>query len=79
VTVADPLPTEFVAVTVYEVEERTPLGVPLITQVVGAIESPTERTGDVVQFVIEAPRLLRVVGVTVIKVPTDPLVPVEPV
>jgi hypothetical protein len=68
-----------VAVIVYEVEERTPFGVPLITQLTGSIESPTERRGEVVQFVIGAPRLFRIVGITVIRLPTDPLVPFEPV
>jgi hypothetical protein len=73
-----PLPAEFVAVTVKVCGERTSVGVPWITQVDGFISSPSGRSGEMEQFVMEAPLELRVVGATDMDTPNDPVVPVEP-
>ena len=73
---AVPVPAEFTAETVKFVEVRVTLGVPLITQVVALILSPEGSAGEIVQEVTPAPLLFSVVGVTVIKLPTTPLVPV---
>jgi hypothetical protein len=74
--VAVPVPAEFTAETVKFVEVRLTLGVPLITQVVALILSPEGSAGEMVQEVTPPPLLFSVVGVTVIKLPTTPLVPV---
>ncbi len=71
-------PAELVAVTVKAVEGRFTVGVPLITHVELSIESPAGRTGLVEQSEIAAPRLFKVVGVTDIATPTDPLVTSAP-
>ena len=59
----------------YVVEDRTPVGVPLITQVEVLRFSPTESAGNAVQLVTAAPLLLSVVGLTDIATPTLPEVP----
>ena len=71
-------PAEFVAVTVYEVEVRVAVGVPLITHVELLILRVPGRAGETVQFVIAAPLVARVVGETDIAAPTGPEVPAEP-
>ena len=71
-------PAEFVAVTVNAVEAKVTFGVPLITQVELSIDSPAGKAVVVVQDEIAAPRLFKVVGVTDIATPTDPLVPAAP-
>jgi len=73
-----PLPAEFVAVTVKVCGERISVGVPWITQVNGFMTRPSGRRGEMEQFVMEAPLELRVVGVTDMDTPNDPVVPVEP-
>jgi len=73
------LPAEFVAIKVYCVDELTANGVPEITQVDVFTESPVGKTGVdafIAQFVMAAPRASRVVGLTDIATPKDPLVPV---
>ena len=54
-TVAVVEPTEFVAVTVYEVEVRVAVGVPEITHVVGFIDAHAGSVGDVLHDVITEP------------------------
>ncbi len=71
-------PAELVAVTVKGLETKVPAGVPLITQVELSIERPAGNVEVVVQDEIAAPRLFKVVGVTDIATPTDPLVPAAP-
>lgn len=71
-------PTEFVAVTVNELEAKVIVGVPLITQVELSIESPAGKAVVVVHEEIKAPRLFRVDGETDIGKPTAPIVPVAP-
>jgi hypothetical protein len=61
------------------VESRIPVGVPEITQDVVLILKPTVSAGEMVQFVIAAPLLFKVVGVTDIIAPTVPEVPVAPI
>ena len=55
-----------------------PAGVPLITQLRVLIESPAGSAGATVQFVIAAPLLFSVVGLTLMAIPTVPLVPKAP-
>ncbi len=69
-------PTEFVALTVNELEAKVMVGVPLITQVELSIESPAGNAVVVEQDEIAAPRLFNVDGETDIGKPTAPLVPV---
>jgi hypothetical protein len=76
VTFVEVVPALLVALTVYSVADDVTAGVPEITQVVGLIESPDKSVGDIAQFVIVAPWSLSAVGVTVIAVPTEPVVPV---
>ncbi len=71
-------PAEFVAVTVNALEAKVTVGVPLMTHVELFIESPAGNAVVVEHDEIAAPRLLKVVGVTDIATPTDPLVPVAP-
>ena len=71
-------PAELVAITVNTVEAKVTVGVPLITQVELSIERPAGNAVLVEQDEIAAPRLFKVVGVTDIATPKDPLVPVAP-
>jgi hypothetical protein len=55
VTVAEPVPAEFVAVIVKLVAASVALGVPLITQVVALMLSPDGKLGEALQPVIAEP------------------------
>jgi hypothetical protein len=73
------LPAELVAINVYEVELKMPVGVPEITQVVAftvAHEGSAVVPPFIAQPVILAPLPLTVVGLTDMAVPTIPAVPV---
>jgi hypothetical protein len=76
VTLPAPVPDEFVAMTVKEVSERVSRGVPLITQVVRSILTPSGKAGAVVQFVMLAPLSSKSVGETIISSPNIPCLPV---
>jgi hypothetical protein len=57
---------------------RVALGVPEMIQVVALIFSPEGRAGVVLQANISEPLLFKIVGVTLISKPNEPVVPVEP-
>ena len=69
-------PAEFVAVIVNEVAESVEVGVPEITHEELFIEAQAGRAGEAAQVVTDAPLILKVEGVTLIELPTLPLVPV---
>jgi hypothetical protein len=50
-----------------------------MTQVVALIFNPEGRAGFMVHAIMADPRLLSVVGVTLMTEPTKPVTPVEPV
>lgn len=77
-TLAVVLPALFDEVMVNEVMGSEATGDPLMTQLAESIDSPDGKLGDAVQTVTDAPRSSRVVGATVITLPTTPMVPVEP-
>ena len=64
------------AVIVYEVADSVEVGVPEITQEELFIEAQAGRAGEAAQVVTDAPFVFKVEGVTLIKLPTLPLVPV---
>ncbi len=49
-----------------------------MTQLNVLIERPAGKAGATVQFVIAAPLLLRIIGLTLMAIPTAPLVPRAP-
>ena len=55
VTVAVPLPPALVAVTVYEVDDETTVGVPLIAPVVVLKDNPVGSDGEIDQEVTAPP------------------------
>ena len=63
VTVAVPLPPALVAVTVYDVDDETTVGVPLIAPVVVLKDNPVGSDGEIDQDVAVPPLA---VGVTVV-------------
>jgi hypothetical protein len=72
------LPAELVAVMLKRVGLKPATGVPEIIQVVVFRLRPVGRLGVTLQFVMAAPLLFNVVGVTDIATPTWPLVPLAP-
>lgn len=66
------------AVIVYVVAGKVPIGVPEITQVTESILAQAGSAGVAVQLVIEAPLSTSVVGEILMATPTFPMTPVAP-
>ena len=60
------------------VDGNVAVGVPEITQVLGLILAHAGKAGEILQFVMVAPLSTKVEGVTLMKFPKVPTVPVDP-
>jgi hypothetical protein len=73
-----PIPTEFFAVTIYELKPDTSVGVPEMTQVSWWIQSPWGRFGMIEQSVMGEPFSSKRAGamfITLLTYPRDPVTP----